>query len=291
MVSEPVARELVRFGRQLEQERAAQTEGSFSGNPAADELLHADPNAFLLGVLFTQGIPAERAWAGPYLLRERLGHLDLERLANERAAVRAALQAPPMLHRFKNTLPVWISEAALRILDEYAGDASAIWPAGSSVTEVTGRLSAFSGIGRKKAVMATQILVRHFGVDLKGLESGQVAYDVQVRRVFLRSGLADEDSIEAIEAAAARACPQSPGTTRSCSVADRPRELSAAGSSLRRLQARRRVPEVHMDQGRGSRSAPVARRSGVEPPLAPTRGSAWPDRKAPSDRSTSTSGA
>ena len=87
-----------------------------------------------------------------------------------------------------------------------------IWPAGDHVIEVTERLSAFDGIGRKKAVMAAEILTRHFGVQLEGRESGQVAYDVQVRRVFLRSGIAAEDSVEAIEVAAALACPRTPGT-------------------------------------------------------------------------------
>ena len=117
-----------------------------------------------------------------------------------------------MLHRFKETLPRWISAAARRLLDEYGGDASRIWPAGDSVIDVTERLSAFDGIGRKKAVMAAEILTRHFGVDLTGRECGQVAYDVQVRRVFLRSGLVDVDSRAAIEAAAAAACPEAPGT-------------------------------------------------------------------------------
>ncbi len=212
MTVDAVARELVRFGRQLQREGAAQTGGSFSGIPEADELLRADANAFLLGVLFTQGIPAERAWAGPYLLRERLGHLDLRRLASERDQVRAAVQAPPMLHRFKNTMPRWISDAARRLLEQYGGDASAIWPRGANVLQVTERLSEFAGIGRKKAVMTAEILIRHFGVDVSGRESGQVAYDVQVRRVFLRSGLAEEDSIGAIEAAAARASAEAPGT-------------------------------------------------------------------------------
>jgi endonuclease III len=60
--------------------------------------------------------------------------------------------------------------------------------------------------------MATEILVRHFAVDLAGRECGQVAYDVQVRRVFLRSGLVAVDSREAVEAAASAACPEAPGT-------------------------------------------------------------------------------
>lgn len=207
-----VADTLAAYGRELEAAGAAQVGGSFTGRPDADALLASDPNALLLGMLFTQGIPAERAWAGPWELRARLGHLDLARIAAEPEAVHAAFCRPPMLHRFKNTLPRWVVSAARRLLDEYGGDAARIWPPGSHVLDVTERLSAFDGIGRKKAVMAVQILTRHFGVPLEGLECGQVAYDVQVRRVFLRSGLAEEDSPEAIEAAASAACPASPGT-------------------------------------------------------------------------------
>lgn len=206
------ARELVAFGRELEEMGAAQLGGGFAGIPGADALLETEPNAFLLGVLFTQGIPAERAWAGPWLLRERLGTLDVRYLAAYPDAVRAAVQTAPMLHRFKETLPRWISSMAVRLQADYAGDASNIWPSGSHVVDVTERLSAFDGIGRKKAVMAVEILVRHFGVALKGRECGQVAFDVHVRRVFLRSAIADVDSIEAIERAAAEACPEAPGT-------------------------------------------------------------------------------
>jgi len=117
-----------------------------------------------------------------------------------------------MLHRFKNTVPGWVSDAAARIVDLYAGDASAIWAPGSHVLEVTERFSEFRGIGRKKSVMAVQILTRHFGVELLGTECGQVAYDVHVRRVFLRAGLVDSDTPAAMEAAAAAACPAAPGT-------------------------------------------------------------------------------
>jgi uncharacterized HhH-GPD family protein len=200
------------FGEELTREAAAQVGGSFTDIPAADELVRTSPEAFLLGVLFTQGIPAERAWAGPYLLQQRLGHLDLARLASEPEAVAAAVAAPPALHRFVHTLPRWITAAATKLLTEYGGSAAAIWPRGSHVLDVTQRLLEFDGIGEKKAAMAVQILQRHFGAELQGQECGTVAYDVHVRRVFLRSGLVDEDTPEKIAAAAACACPESPGT-------------------------------------------------------------------------------
>jgi len=207
-----VADLLVDYGHQLEADGAAQVGGSFTGRHELDAFLRDDPNAFLIGIIFTQGIPAERAWAGPWELRKRLGHWNLSRIADEPETVRDAFQQKPMLHRFKNTVPGWVSEAAARLLRDWQGDASNIWAEGSHVIEVTERLSAFSGIGRKKAVMAVQILTRHFGVRLEGAECGSVAYDVQVRRVFLRSGLACEDTPDAMDAAAAAACPASPGT-------------------------------------------------------------------------------
>ncbi len=212
MSSTDVARELIEYGRELEREGAAQVGDSFTGNEHADRLLRENPNAFLIGVLFTQGIPAERAWSGPWLLRERLGTLDVAWLAEHPAEVRAAVQQPPMLHRFKEVVPRWIVSAASRILSEWGGDASRVWAPGRHVIEVTEDLSAFDGIGRKKSVMAVEILQRHFGAELAGAECGQVAYDVQVRRVFLRSGLVDTDTRQAIEGAAARWCPASPGT-------------------------------------------------------------------------------
>lgn len=206
-----VGAELLAYGRELQAVGAAQVGGSFTGNPEADELL-ADPNAFLLGVLFTQGIPAERAWAGPFQLRSRLGTLDVGYLATHPREVEAAVCSPPMLHRFKRTLPAWLVSASERLLTDYNGDASRIWAQGQCVADVVDRLVAFDGIGRKKALMTVQILVRHFGVELTGAEAGQVAYDIQVRRVFLRTGLVDHDDPASIEAAAARIIPESPGT-------------------------------------------------------------------------------
>lgn len=206
-----VARRLLRYGRELEASGAAQVGDSFSGSPDADRLLEEDPNAFLFGVLFTQGIPAERAWAGPWELRQRLGTLDPAFIADHPDAVRDAVQHHPMLHRFKETIPRWIVSAARRLLDEYHGDASGIWRPGSDMLGVIERLSAFDGVGRKKAVMAAEILVRHFGVPLSGRRCGQVAYDVHVRRVFLRSGLVCRDTLDDVESAAAEFSPDSPG--------------------------------------------------------------------------------
>jgi uncharacterized HhH-GPD family protein len=201
---------LVELGRRLDAEGDAQVGGSFTTSADADLLLKTSPEAFLLGVLFTQGIPAERAWAGPWLLQQRLGHLDLARLAVERDAVDAAICAPPALHRFKHTLAGWISDAAERLLHCYDGDATRIWAGGLPAAEIAERLAAFSGIGRKKSAMAVEILRRHFGVEMTGPEGGTVAYDVHVRRVFLRAGLAASDTPDTPDTPSAPLCGECP---------------------------------------------------------------------------------
>ena len=207
-----VGRILTEMGRESQRSGAAQLGSSFSSDVRADELIASDPNAFLFGVLCTQGIRAESAWRVPIEIQDRVGSISLPYLVEHASDLRAAFKRQPALHRFVETVPGWIVSAARRLLDEYAGSAANIWPAGAHRLTVLERLCAFDGIGRKKSVMATEILVRHFGVDLAGDHCGQVAFDVHVRRVLLRSGVATADTPKSIEEAAARMCPPSPGT-------------------------------------------------------------------------------
>ena len=211
-VRRAVARELAAYATELAAGRAVQVGDGFTPHAAANDFILSRPEAFLMGVLFTQGVPAERAWAGPWLLCERLGHFDLTRLSNEPDRVTEAVARQPALHRFVHTLPRWISSAAMRLLAEYDGEAQRIWPDGAHVLTVTERLLAFDGIGEKKAAMAVDLLTRALRVPLTGIECGTVAYDVHVRRVFLRAGLIDRDTLAAVNEAAATACPEAPAS-------------------------------------------------------------------------------
>jgi uncharacterized HhH-GPD family protein len=206
-----VSAELVRYGRELEAARAAQDSEGFSGRPEVDRWLAEDPNAFLIGVLFTQGIPAERAWSGPWELRNRLGHLDVDRLARMSAEdVEKSLAASPALHRFRRTLPRYIVGAARHLEERWGGEASRIWAGEPSAEELTERLEAVPGIGHKKAAMAVEILIRTFGVAVREHEGARLPYDVQVRRVMLRTGLVDVDDRAEMQAAAVEASPDRP---------------------------------------------------------------------------------
>lgn len=183
----------------------------FTPDPDANALIWSDPFAFLLAVIADMGIRAERAWALPYLLRQRLGYLSPAELAADPEAVRAAVQQEPKLHRFVNMVPAWLSEAAQIVLSHYGGDAGALWSDGPTAIELRQRLEAFPGIGQKKAAMAAEILARDLGKPLKDMSGSDIAYDVHVRRVFLRTGLVERDDVNRMVAVARALNPDRPG--------------------------------------------------------------------------------
>lgn len=59
--------------------------------------------------------------------------------------------------------------------------------------------------------MAVEILERDLHVPLSALNGGDIAYDVHVRRVFLRTGLVDRDRMTDMIVAARALHPQRPG--------------------------------------------------------------------------------
>jgi uncharacterized HhH-GPD family protein len=183
----------------------------FTPNPDANALILHDPFAFLVAVISDMGIRAERAWALPYLLGQRLGYFGPAELAAHPGAVQAAVQEEPKLHRFVNIVPAWLVKAAQIVLDQHGGDAAALWSDGPTAVELRRRLEAFPGIGQKKAAMAVEILSRDLGIPLREMSSGEVAVDVHLRRVFLRTGLAQRDDVNHMIAVARALYPERPG--------------------------------------------------------------------------------
>lgn len=183
----------------------------FTASPEANELIRTDPFAFLCAVIFDQNVPAERAWLAPFLLKERLGFLDPESILAAEGEVRAAIQKPPKLHRYVDKMPGWIVGAAERVLDRYRGDASTIWSDNPTADALQRRFDDFIGIGQKKAAMAVEILERDLGVSIRNLERSDIAYDVHIRRVFLRARLAERDDRDVMICAARELHPERPG--------------------------------------------------------------------------------
>ena len=110
----------------LPPELAAMTDRlHFTGNEEADRLLVEDPFALLVGFALDQQVPVQKAFMGPYVLRERLGTL-------EPAAVAAADLDPifrerPAIHRFPGAMATRVHELAVHVVERYDGDAARVW--------------------------------------------------------------------------------------------------------------------------------------------------------------------
>jgi uncharacterized HhH-GPD family protein len=202
---EAIVAALLRFGKTVS---AGET---LSTDPAANKLLMENGFAFLLGLIFDQNIDSERAWAAPYKLRKRLGHLDPTRIAANPQAVIKAVKERPSLHRFVNQISRYVVSAAGRVLQQYDGRAEAIWEGSPTAEDLRERFDGFLGIAQKKAAIAVEILERVLRVSVIRMEGSDVGYDVHIRRVFLRTGLALYDEPSHIIAVARQLNSDRPG--------------------------------------------------------------------------------
>ena len=139
-----------------------QAEGTATKDPEADRLLRDDANAVVLGLLYDQRVLAETAFCGPLKLRQRLGHLDMARLAAmDRDALQAAFTETPAVHRFTNKM-VDQTQAVARVLaEQYGGDAAGLWAEGAC-HEVEARARELPGFGPMKA-MKLKYCLYYFG--------------------------------------------------------------------------------------------------------------------------------
>jgi uncharacterized HhH-GPD family protein len=53
----------------------------WTNDEQANRLLASDPNALLIGFVLDQQVPVQKAFEGPLVLSQRLGHLDPARIA------------------------------------------------------------------------------------------------------------------------------------------------------------------------------------------------------------------
>ncbi len=127
-------------------------EGTATEVPEADDLLRQDGNAVLLGLLYDQRIRAEMAFTGPHKLKQRLGHLDMSKIASmEFESFQEHFSESPAVHRFTNSMAERTQTVARMIVDEYEGDASAIWSDGSDIETIEKRVKKLPGFGPAKS--------------------------------------------------------------------------------------------------------------------------------------------
>lgn len=138
-------------------------EGTMTGEPEADQFLMDDANAALLGMLYDQRVRAEYAFTGPIRLKERLGHLDMAKLAAmDLDTLREQFAEKPAVHRFTNVMADRTHQIAQILVDEYDGNAGNLWNDGSDFPTIQKRLMKLPGFGKMKALKMRYVL-HYFG--------------------------------------------------------------------------------------------------------------------------------
>jgi uncharacterized HhH-GPD family protein len=141
----------------------------FTGNDEADRLLETDPNALLFGFLLDQQVTLQKAFSGPYELKQRVGTLDPGKLAAmDPARLEEVFRERPALHRFPANMAHRTQELAAAIERDYGGDAGRIWNEATSGKDLEQRLLALPGIGEMKAKTLIGIIGKRFGVKPPG---------------------------------------------------------------------------------------------------------------------------
>jgi uncharacterized HhH-GPD family protein len=161
----------------------------WSGRPEADQLLEEDPLALLIGLVLDQQVKMEKAFSGPYELKQRLGHLDAAAIAAmEPEALDAVFRQRPALHRFPGNMARRVQSLCQIVTTEYGGDAGALWRDVSDGDELARRIAALPGFGDMKVRITISVLAKKFGVTPTGWERHAANWHT----------VADVDSVESM---------------------------------------------------------------------------------------------
>lgn len=151
---------------------------NITGDGKADQLLSTNPLALLIGMLLDQQVAMETAFAGPAKIRDRLGSLDAVAIADHDADSFVELcRTPPAVHRYPGNMAGRIQSLCRTVVDEWDGDASAIWTRDSpDGPEVLRRLKALPGFGEQKAKIFLALLGKRYGFSGPGWRESAGSY-------------------------------------------------------------------------------------------------------------------
>jgi uncharacterized HhH-GPD family protein len=140
----------------------------FTDDEDANRLLVDEPMALLVGFLLDQQVTVQKAFAGPLVIRERIGTLEASKLAD--ADLDSVFRERPAVHRFPGAMAAKVQELAAIVRDEYGGDAARLWTEARDAEDLRKRIGALPGFGEMKIKSLGAVLYNRFGVEVaKGL--------------------------------------------------------------------------------------------------------------------------
>ncbi len=131
----------------------------FTEDDEANALIASDPMALLVGFALDQQVTVQKAFAGPLVLRERLGALDADTLAE--ADLEPVFRAKPAVHRYPGAMAGRVHDLAVYVRDTYDGDAARVWTDATDAGELRANLAALPGFGEMKVKSLGAVLAKH----------------------------------------------------------------------------------------------------------------------------------
>ncbi len=139
--------------------------------PEANELLENDPLALLIGLVLDQQVKMEKAFRGPYDLKQRLGDLDARKIAAmDPDQLVKIFRERPALHRFPGSMAARVQALSKVIVDDYNGDAAAVWREARDGDDLAARIKKLPGFGDMKVKILVAVLAKKFDIKPAGWE-------------------------------------------------------------------------------------------------------------------------
>lgn len=154
-----------------------------AGSREADALLESDPLALLIGLVLDQQVTMEKAFNGPLVLQERLGHrptvaeiadADIDELTE-------IFAKPPAIHRFPVAMAKRVQALCSQLREEYDGEVERIWTEAADGADLLRRIKALPGFGEQKAKITVALLGKRLNIRPAGWQ--------QAAGVFGESGV------------------------------------------------------------------------------------------------------
>jgi uncharacterized HhH-GPD family protein len=132
----------------------------FTDSDEANALIASDPMALLVGFALDQQITVQQAFAGPLLLKERLGAIDAGTLAS--ADLEPVFREKPAVHRYPGAMAKRVHDLAAHVLDRYGGEAERVWTDASDAQELRSNIAALPGFGEMKVKSLGAVLAKRY---------------------------------------------------------------------------------------------------------------------------------
>lgn len=134
----------------------------FTDSDDANALLAGDPMALLIGFALDQQVSVQKAFSGPFVLRQRLGTIEPAALAS--IDLDPAFREKPAIHRFPGAMAARVHDLAVHVRDHFGGNAARVWTDAADGEQLRANIESLPGFGEMKVKALGAVLYKRYGI-------------------------------------------------------------------------------------------------------------------------------